>query len=51
MDDNLVFYSNDNFYGYMDNNSQIDFWINYFSDYNIDLNFSSGKKRIKKIKY
>ena len=51
MDDNIDFYSNDNFYGYMDNNCQIDFWINYFKDNNVDLNFSSGKKRIKKIKY
>ena len=51
MDDNIDFYSNDNFYGYMDNDSQRDFWLNYFKDNNIDLCFNVGKKRIRKIKY
>lgn len=51
MDDKIDFYSNDKFYGDMDNDSQRDFWVNYFKDYKIDLNFSTGKKRIKKIKY
>ena len=51
MDDKIDFYSNDRFYGYMDNDSQRDFWINFFKDNNIDLCFSTGKKRIKKVKY
>ena len=47
-DDNLDFYLNANFYGYMDNDSQRDFWINYFKDNNIDLCFNIGKKRLRK---
>ena len=50
MDDKLNFYSNDNFYGYMNYNSQREFWINYFKDYKIDIDLCSDiyKKRVKR---
>ena len=50
MDDNIEFYSNDNFYGYMDVDIQREFWLNYFRDFKIDIDLCSyiDKKRVKR---
>lgn len=47
-DDNMEFYQNDSFYGYMDNDSQRELWLKYFKDFNIDINLCSCNKKLIK---
>ena len=52
-DDNMEFYKNDNFYGYMDSDMQEEFWIRHFNDNEIDLKLldnNIGLKNNVKIK-
>lgn len=49
-DDEMEFYSNNNFYGYMSIDAQKDFWMNYINNFNVDIFLGSSrdfKKRIK----
>lgn len=45
----LEFYSNNDFYGYMDRYQQEEFWINYLRDNGIDINMINNKKYLSRL--